>query len=134
MSLFLDSASTNWEMMIKSNLFHRLVVRNQWNNLYRALLAQYLTYSRYLSSILMVIMLMRSIIDWDRKIGKKIGTLKNRYAIYCLFSLYFNVFANNVWGFCSCLISSFKVCLFMYVFRIPTLKSGFNSVIKPGKK
>lgn len=46
----------------------RLVVRNKWNNPYRALLAQYLTQSKYLSLVMTLILLIRSVIE--RLVGK----------------------------------------------------------------
>lgn len=39
-----------------------------------------------------------SILNRDRKIGRKTGKRSNRYARYCLFSLYFNFFANLTFG------------------------------------
>lgn len=68
-------------------------MRSKWNNPYRVLLA----HSGYLS--LIPVLLMRSIINSDRKIGRKIGKLSNKYGIYCLFLLYFNVFAHLTFGF-----------------------------------
>lgn len=104
-------------------------MRNECNNWYRALLE----HSSYLS--LFLFLLMRSVINWDRKLGREIEKLSNKYAIYCLFFyIFMSILANLTFGFVH-VISSYKdfFVVFVHVFRIPTFKSGLTLVIKPVK-